>query len=66
MPSKKELDKYQEEYGMVSKNDLDRIYEFLDNFNDKNLKSLRTDIEKNLETKIGRVWEAFLCFRCNE
>ena len=54
MPSKKELDKYQEEYGMVSKNDLDRIYEFLDNFNDKNLESLRNDIEKNLET----VWKS--------
>lgn len=51
MPNKKELKLYQEEYGNVSKDHLDRIYEFLDGVKDKQLKGIRDDIENNLDTK---------------
>lgn len=51
MPNKKELKIYQEEYGNVSKDHLDRIYEFLDGVKDKQLKGIRDDIENNLDTK---------------
>ncbi len=37
MPNKKELKKYQDDYGMVSNDHLERIYEFLDGINDKQL-----------------------------
>ena len=51
MPNKKELKLYQEEYGNVSKDHLDRIYEFLDGVKDKQLESIRSDIENNLNTQ---------------
>ena len=51
MPNKKELKLYQEEYGNVSKDHLDRIYEFLDGVKDNQLKGIRDDIENNLNTK---------------
>ena len=51
MPNKKELKLYQEEYGNVSKDHLDRIYEFLDGVKDKQLDCIRNDIENNLSTK---------------
>lgn len=51
MPNKKELKLYQEEYGNVSKDHLDRIYEFLDGVKDTQLKGIRDDIENNLDTK---------------
>lgn len=50
MPNKKELKLYQEEYGNVSKDHLDRIYEFLDGVKDKQLDCIRNDIENNLNT----------------
>lgn len=51
MPSKKELQLYQDEYGKISNDHLERIYNFLDNINDKQLEGIRHDIENNLETK---------------
>lgn len=51
MPSKKELQLYQDEYGKISNDHLERIYDFLDNINDKQLEGIRHDIENNLETK---------------
>lgn len=51
MPNKKELKLYQEEYGNVSKDHLDRIYEFLDGVKDKQLNGIRDDIENNLNTE---------------
>ena len=51
MPNKKELKKYKEEYGNVSHDHLERIYNFLDDIKDKQLEGLRKDIENNLETK---------------
>ena len=51
MPNKKELKLYQEEYGKVSNNCIERIYNFLDGLNNKQLETLRYDIENNLQTK---------------
>ena len=51
MPNKKELQLYQEEYGKVSNDHLERIYNFLDNVNEKQLVGIRNDIENNLSTK---------------
>lgn len=51
MPNKKELQLYQDEYGKVSNDHLERIYNFLDNVNDKQLVGIRNDIENNLSTK---------------
>ena len=47
MPNKKELKEYTDKYGDVPKDHLDRIYNFLDDLNDKQLITLREDIEKN-------------------
>ena len=54
MPNKKELMKYQDDYGMVSNDHLERIYNFLDGMNDKQLETVRCDIENNLNT----VWRS--------
>lgn len=51
MPNKKELQLYQDEYGKVSNDHLERIYNFLDNVNEKQLVGIRNDIENNLSTK---------------
>lgn len=51
MPNKKELQLYQDEYGKVSNDHLERIYNFLDNINDRQLEGIRNDIENNLNTK---------------
>lgn len=51
MPNKKELKLYQDEYGKVSNDHLERIYNFLDGVNDKQLTGIRNDIENNLNTK---------------
>ena len=51
MPNKKELKLYQEEYGKVSNDCIERIYNFLDRLNNKQLETLRYDIENNLQTK---------------
>ena len=51
MPNKKELKLYQEEYGKVSNDCIERIYNFLDGLNNKQLETLRYDIENNLQTK---------------
>ena len=51
MPNKKELKLYQEEYGKVSNDCIERIYNFLDRLNNKQLEALRYDIENNLQTK---------------
>ena len=51
MPNKKELKLYQEEYGKVSNDCIERIYNFLDVLNNKQLETLRYDIENNLQTK---------------
>lgn len=50
MPNKKELLMYQEEYGNVSNDHIDRIYHFLDNIKEKQINELRNDIINNLET----------------
>ena len=54
MPNKKELKKYQDDYGTIPNDCMERIYEFLDNINDKQLDTLREDIENNLNT----VWKS--------
>lgn len=51
MPNKKELQLYHEEYGNVTNDCLERIYNFLDDISDRQLNTLRSDIENNLETK---------------
>ena len=51
MPNKKELKLYQEEYGNISNDCIERIYNFLDGLNNKQLETLRYDIENNLQTK---------------
>lgn len=51
MPNKKELQLYHEEYGNVTNDCLERIYNFLDNISNRQLNTLRNDIENNLETK---------------
>ena len=51
MPSKKELIEYDEKYGEVSNDCLERIYNFLDGISDKQLEGVRNDIENNLNTK---------------
>jgi Holliday junction resolvase RusA-like endonuclease len=50
MPSKKELQKYKEDYGEVSNDFMERIYNFLDGISDKQLEGIRTDIQNNLDT----------------
>ena len=44
MPNKKELQLYQEEYGNVTNDCLERIYNFLDDISDRQLNTLRNDI----------------------
>lgn len=51
MPSKKELELYKDNYGEVSNDCIERIYDFLDNLSDKQLGGVRQDIENNLNTK---------------
>lgn len=51
MPNKKELKLYQDEYGKVSDDHLERIYNFLDGINERQLVGIRNDIENNLNTK---------------
>jgi Holliday junction resolvase RusA-like endonuclease len=51
MPNKKELKLYQDEYGEVSNDHLERIYNFLDGINERQLVGIRNDIENNLNTK---------------
>ena len=51
MPSKKELQQYADEYGVVTDDHLQRIYDFLDGISDKQLEGVRHDIENNLSTK---------------
>lgn len=51
MPNKKELKLYQDDYGKVSNDHLERIYNFLDGINEKQLVGIRNDIENNLNTK---------------
>ena len=51
MPNKKELKLYQDEYGKVSNDHLERIYNFLDGINERQLVGIRNDIENNLNTK---------------
>ena len=51
MPNKKELTLYKEEYGNVSNDCMERIYNFLDGINEKQLQTLREDISNNLSTK---------------
>lgn len=51
MPNKKELKLYQDEYGEVSNDHLERIYNFLDGINERHLVGIRNDIENNLNTK---------------
>lgn len=51
MPSKKELELYKDNYGEVSNDCIERIYDFLDNLSDKQLGGVRKDIENNLNTK---------------
>jgi Holliday junction resolvase RusA-like endonuclease len=50
MPSKKELQEYKDTYGDVSKECMDRIYDFLDGISDRQLEGVRQDIENNLST----------------
>lgn len=50
MPGKKELQKYKEDYGEVSNDFMERIYNFLDGISDKQLEGIRTDIQNNLDT----------------
>lgn len=50
MPSKKDLKKYDEKYGDVSRDCLDRIYDLIDNVPDSQLNTLRTNLESNLNT----------------
>lgn len=50
MPSKKELQNYKEDYGEVSNDFMERIYNFLDGISDKQLEGIRTDIQNNLDT----------------
>ena len=54
MPNKKELRLYQEKYGEVSDDHLERIYSFLDGMNENQLCNLRTDIENNIST----IWKS--------
>ena len=54
MPNKKELRLYQEKYGEVSDDHLERIYSFLDGMNENQLCNLRTDIENNINT----IWKS--------
>jgi Holliday junction resolvase RusA-like endonuclease len=51
MPSKKELKQYEEKYGEVTNDCLERIYNFIDGISDKQLDNVRKDIENNLNTK---------------
>ena len=51
MPNKKELKLYQDEYGKVSNDHLERIYNFLDGIKERQLVGIRNDIENNLNTK---------------
>ena len=51
MPSKKELKQYEEKYGEVTNDCLERIYNFIDGINDRQLENVRKDIENNLNTK---------------
>ena len=55
MPNKKELKEYTDKYGDVSKDHLDRIYNFLADLNDKQLITLREGIEKNKNTEWKQV-----------
>lgn len=55
MPNKKELALYKEEYGNVTNDTMERIYNFLDQLNDKQLNTLRDDIQNNLDTKWKQV-----------
>lgn len=51
MPSKKDLEKYGEKYGEVSRDCLDRLYDLIDNLNDKQMGTLRTNLEENEKTE---------------
>lgn len=51
MPSKKELQLYQDDYGHITNDHMERIYNFLDGISDKQLEGVRNDIENNLSTR---------------
>ena len=50
MPNKKELQKYKDDYGEISNDVMERIYNFLDGISDKQLEGVRNDIKNNLDT----------------
>ena len=54
MPNKKELKKYQDDYGLIPNDCMERIYNFLDDINERQLDTLREDIENNLNT----IWKS--------
>jgi Holliday junction resolvase RusA-like endonuclease len=51
MPSKKELQLYKDDYGHITNDHMERIYNFLDGITDKQLEGVRNDIEYNLNTR---------------
>lgn len=51
MPNKKELVEYDKNYGIISTDMLDRLYELLDEMNGKSIEKFKNNIQKNLDTK---------------
>lgn len=54
MPSKKDLVKYNEKYGDIPRDCLDRLYQLLDDLNDKQMVTLRENLKDNEET----IWKS--------
>lgn len=51
MPSKKDLVKYDEKYGDIPRNYLDRLYQLVDNMNDKQIETFKANLQDNVDTE---------------
>lgn len=51
MPTKKQLIEYDDDYGVIPDGMMDRVYELLENMNDKTFNNFKSNIQDNLNTE---------------